>query len=161
MEDAMSFSIESVREAPVRPADVYQFYIDPSTWGHWGHNTRWARAEGPLAVGSLVDVKAGYGAVYPVRVLKLVPGRLIVCEVRPRGLHITMSFEVTPTAAGARLRHALEVGGRFAGLTRRLGFPWLYRRLLAKETRRLVALVNEAGSPAADAKAQASNYDSR
>ena len=141
----MAFSIESIREAPVQPSEVYRFYIDPTTWGHWGHNTRWARSDGPLAEGSLVHVKAGYGAVYPVRVLQLEPDRLIVCEVRPRGLHITMSFEVTPTDAGASLRHTLEVGGRFAGLARRLGFPWLYRRLLAKETRRLVALVRGTG----------------
>ena len=142
----MSWSIESVREGPVRPEDVYRFYVDPSTWGHWGHNTRWARADGPLAVGSVVRVKAGYGAVYPVRILRLEPDRLIVCEVRPRGLLITSSFEVTPTGAGARLTHTIDVGGRFAGLTRALGFPWLYRRLLAKETRRLVALVSEQGS---------------
>jgi hypothetical protein len=53
---------------------------------------------------------------------------------------------VTPTDAGARLTHTIEVGGRFASLTRALGFPWLYRRLLAKETRRLVALVSDQGS---------------
>jgi uncharacterized protein YndB with AHSA1/START domain len=142
----MSWSIESVREAPVRPGDVYRFYVDPSTWANWGHNTRWARADGTLTVGSVVRVKAGYGAVYPVRILRLEPDRLIVCEVRPRGLLITSSFEVTPTDAGARLTHTIEVGGRFASLTRVLGFPWLYRRLLAKETRRLVARVSDQGS---------------
>ena len=142
----MAFSIESTREASVRPEEVYRFYIDPTTWGRWGHNTRWARSDGPLSEGSVVHVKAGYGAVYAVGILRLVPDRLIVCKVKPRGLLITSSFEVTPTDAGAMLRHTLEVGGRFAGLTSHLGFPWLYRRLLAKETRRLVALVSESGS---------------
>ena len=149
----MSWSIESVRDVQRRPAEVYRFYVEPETWGRWGHNTRWARADGPLAEGSVVHVKAGYGAVYPVRVLRLEPDRLIVCEVKPRGLLITSSFEVTPIDPGARLRHTIEVGGRFAGLTRLLGFPWLYRRLLAKETRRLVALVNVRES-AADAGAR-------
>ncbi len=149
----MSWSIENVREAPVQPEEVYGFYIDPSTWGRWGHNTRWARADGPITVGSIVHVKAGYGAVYPVRVLQLEPDRLIVCEVKPRGLLITSSFEVTPVDAGARLRHTIEVGGRFAGVARLLGFAWLYRRLLAKETRRLVALVDVRES-AADAGAR-------
>ena len=151
----MSFSIESVREAPASPDAVYRFYIDPSTWGRWGHNTRWARAEGPVAEGSIVHVKAGYGAVYPVRVLRLVPGRLIVCEVKPRGLLVTNSYEVTSAGAGARLRHTIEVEGRIAGLLPRLGFKWLYRRLLAKETRRLVALVIERETQADDAKTQA------
>jgi uncharacterized protein YndB with AHSA1/START domain len=139
----MTWSIESIREAPVPPEAVYRFYIDPSTWGRWGHNTRWARADEPVTEGSVVHVKAGYGVVYPVRILQLVPDRLVVCEVRPRGLLVKSSFEVTPADAGARLRHTIEVQGRVAGLARRLGFSWLYRRLLAKETRKLVALAVE------------------
>jgi hypothetical protein len=42
------------------------------------------------------------------------------------------------------------VQGRVAGLARRLGFSRLYRRLLAKETRKLVALAVEARQPAGE-----------
>lgn len=138
----MTWSIESVREAPLTPSDVFRFYVDPTTWGRWGHNTRSAWADGPVVEGGTVQVKAGYGVVYPVRVVRLVPDRLIVCEIRPRGMLVTNSYEVEPAAAGVRIRHTIEVAGTMAGPARLLQFPWLYRRLLAKEIRRLVALAS-------------------
>ena len=138
----MAWSIESVREAALSPSEVFRFYADPSTWGRWGHNTRWARADGPVVEGGIVHVKAGYGAVYAVRVVKVVPDRLIVCEVRPVGLLVTNSYEVEPSGAGVRIRHTIQVAGRLAGLLRVFQMPWFYRRLLAREIRRLVALAS-------------------
>jgi hypothetical protein len=138
----VAWSIESVREAPLSPSEIFRFYVDPSTWGSWGHNTRWARADGPVVEGGTVHVKAGYGAVYAVRVLKLVPDRLIVCEIRPAGMIVTNSYEVEPIPAGVSIRHTINVAGPFAGPSRLLQFPRLYRRLLAREIRRLVALAS-------------------
>jgi hypothetical protein len=60
----VSWTIESVREADVEPAAVFALYADPATWSRWGHNARWARADGPLVEGGTVDVRAGYGSVY-------------------------------------------------------------------------------------------------
>lgn len=136
----MSWSIESVHEAALTPSQIFRFYTDPSTWGSWGHNTRWARAIGPVVEGAIVEVKAGYGTVYPVRVVRVEPDRLVVCEVRPMGMLVTNTYEVAPSPAGVRIRHAIDVDGKIAGLTRILQFPRLYRRLLDKEIRRLVAL---------------------
>ena len=42
----MTWTIETVREAPVAPDDVFQFYADPSTWSSWGHAAQWARVDG-------------------------------------------------------------------------------------------------------------------
>ena len=42
----MSWTMESVREAELTPADVFGFYLDPSTWAAWAHNTRGAYADG-------------------------------------------------------------------------------------------------------------------
>ena len=136
----MSWSIESVHEAALTPSQIFRFYTDPSTWGSWGHNTRWARSIGPVVEGAIVEVKAGYGTVYAVRVVRVEPDRLVVCEVRPVGMLVTNTYEVAPTPAGVRIRHAIEVDGKVAGLTRLLQFPRLYRRLLDKEIHRLVAL---------------------
>lgn len=138
----MAWSIESVHEAALTPSEIYRFYANPSTWGRWGHNTRWARATGPIVEGAIVDVKAGYGTVYGVRLLRVVPDRLVVCEVRPVGMLVTNSYEVEPSAAGVRIRHTIRVDGRLAGLTRLLQLPRLYRGLLDKEIRRLVALAS-------------------
>ena len=133
----MTWSVEQVRIANVRPDEVFRYYTDPSTWPRWGHNTRWARLEGPYVEGATVLVRAGYEKVWPVRVLRVVPDHLVVNEVRPVGLVVINTFEVTPVDGGSQLRHGIDVSGRFARFYG-LFLPALYRRLLAKETRRLV-----------------------
>jgi hypothetical protein len=146
----VAWSIESVRDANLSAVDVFRLYSDPSTWGSWGHNTRWARADGPVVEGSIVYVKAGYGKVYPVRIRRMVADRYIECEVRPVGLVVVNTYEVQPTAQGVRIRHGIEVSGRIARLLNLLFLDKLYTRLLAKETRRLVELAAVRGdSPAA------------
>lgn len=149
----MSWSIESSREARLTPAEVYRFYADPSTWGSWGHNTKWARADGPVVEGATVHVKAGYGKVYPVLIRRAMPDRFVECEVRPRGMVVVNTYQVEPIADGVRIRHGIEVSGRIARLTKLLQLDKLYTRLLAKEISRLVELAtrepadrNRAGS---------------
>jgi hypothetical protein len=77
------WTIRSWAQAPVPPEAIFAFYVDPTTWGSWGHNTRWARARGPIPVqeGSIVDVKAGYGKVYPVLMRRVVADRYVECEI--------------------------------------------------------------------------------
>jgi uncharacterized protein YndB with AHSA1/START domain len=101
--------IESVRDAAVAPADVFRLYADPSTWSRWGHNAKSAYADGPLVEGGTVDVRAGYGKVYPCRIRRLVAGRALELEVRPPLMTVINTYEVEPTADGAHIRHALEV----------------------------------------------------
>ena len=108
----MSWMIETVREAAVGAADVFRLYADPSTWSEWGHNAKWARAEGPLVEGGTVHVRAGYGKVYPCRIRRLVAGRALVLKARPPFMTVIQTYEVEPTPEGARIRHALEVSGR-------------------------------------------------
>ena len=136
----MPWSIEAVREADVSPAEVFRYYTDPSTWPRWGHNTRWAKIDGPYVEGATVHVRAGYEKVWPVTVLRVDPDHLVVNEVRPVGLVVINTFEVTPSATGSRLRHAIDVDGRFHRFYR-LFLPPLYRRLLQKECRRLVEAI--------------------
>jgi Polyketide cyclase / dehydrase and lipid transport len=136
----VSWSIESIHEAALTPSQIFSFYTDPPTWGSWGHNARWARAIGPVVEGAIVEVKAGYGTVYAVRVVRVEPDQLVDCEVRPVGMLVTNTYEVAPSPAGVRIRNAIGVDGKVAGLTRLLQFPRLYRLLLDKEIRRLVAL---------------------
>jgi uncharacterized protein YndB with AHSA1/START domain len=90
--------IETVRNAAVAPADVFRLYVDPSTWSEWGHNAKWARADGPLVEGGTVDVKAGYGKVYPCRIRRLVAGRALELEARPPFMAVLQTYEVEPTA---------------------------------------------------------------
>jgi Polyketide cyclase / dehydrase and lipid transport len=136
----MAWSIEAVAQAPLSAQQVWAFYGDPSTWGEWGHNTRWARARGPIEAGATVDVKAGYGKVYPVLIRRLVPDRYIECEVRPPGMLVVNSYAVEPVGDGVQIRHGIEVSGRFASIARAIGFDRLYTRLLQREIARLIVL---------------------
>ena len=136
----MAWSIEAVREAAVAPQDVFALYADPTTWSTWGHNARWARADGPLEEGGTVDVQPNYRATYHCRIRRLVRDRALELEVRPVGLLIINVYEVEPTELGSRVRHALEFSGRLAGPVRWIGLDRLYRRLLEREVRAVIEL---------------------
>jgi uncharacterized protein YndB with AHSA1/START domain len=136
----MAWSIEAVREAAVDPHDVFALYVDPTTWSTWGHNARWARSDGRLEQGGTVEVQANYRAVYHCRIRKLVRDRALELEVRPVGLKIVNVYEVEPTDAGSRIRHALEFSGALARPVRWIGLDRIYRRLLEREVRAVIEL---------------------
>jgi uncharacterized protein YndB with AHSA1/START domain len=139
----MSWLIESVRDAPVDPAAVWRLYANPATWPVWGHNAKWARADGPLIEGGTVDVKAGYGKVYRCRIRRFVEGRAIVFEVRPPLITVLQTYEVDPTPEGAHIRHAIEIRGPLAGLMRLLRVDKVYQGWLDVEVTKLIAMARD------------------
>ena len=136
----MTWTIETVRNAAVAPADIFRLYTDPSTWPDWGHNAKWARADGPLVEGGTVDVKAGYGKVYRCLIRRLVAGRAIEIEVRPPFIKVIQTFEVEPIPEGAHIRHAIEVSGPLAGVMRLCRVDRVYQGWLDKEVGKLIAM---------------------
>ena len=143
----MSWTIESVREADVEPDAVYALYADPATWNRWGHNATWARADGALVQGGTVDVRAGYGTVYHCLIRRLEPGRALELVVRPAFLTIINVYEVEPYGGGARVRHAFEVSGPLATVTRLVGLDRMYQRRLDDEVAAVVRLAANPGEP--------------
>jgi uncharacterized protein YndB with AHSA1/START domain len=139
--------IESVRDAAVAPADVFRLYVDPSTWSEWCHNAKWALADGPLVEGGTVDVKAGYGKVYPCRIRRLVAGRALELEVRPPLMTVINTYEVEPTTEGARIRHALEISGPLAGVTQLVRLDRVYQGWLDKEVAKLIEMASHPSGP--------------
>lgn len=142
----MGWTIEAVREADVAPDAVWRLYADPATWSRWGHNATWARADGPLAQGGTVDVRANYGTVYHCPIRKLEPGRALELVVNPAGLMIVNVYEVEPTTGGSRVRHAFEVSGPLATPTKWIGLGRLYRRQLAQEVEAVIAMAKDPAS---------------
>ena len=138
-----AWMIESVQEAPVDPASVFALYADPTTWDRWGHNATWARSDGPLVQGGIVEVRAGYGTVYRCLIRRLEPGRALELVVRPAGLSIVNVYEVEPTGEGSRIRHAFEVSGPLATVTR-LTLKGMYQRRLDDEVRAVAAIASAA-----------------
>jgi hypothetical protein len=147
----LGWTIESVREADVDPGAVWALYADPASWSSWGHNATWARSEGPLVEGGIVDVRAGYGTVYHCRIRRLEPGQTLELVVRPSLLTIVNIYEVEPTSSGARVRHAFDVSGPLAGLTR-LALARMYQRKLDDEVADVVRMAASPGEPASGAR---------
>ena len=138
---AVGWTIEAVREAPVAPEAVFALYADPATWSAWGHNAPWVHADGPLAVGGTVDVRAGYGKTYRCLVRRLEPGRALELVVRPPGMTIINVYEVSPgTAGGSRIRHAFIVSGPVGAVARVFGIGRVYRGWLAQEVDRVAQM---------------------
>jgi hypothetical protein len=142
----MGWTIEAVRDAGVAPAAVWRLYADPGTWSRWGHNATWARADGPLVLGGTVDVRANYGTVYHCPIRRFEDGRALELVVKPAGLTIVNVYEVSPSEAGSRVRHAFEISGPLARPTRWIGLHRLYRRQLALEVEAVIALAKDPGS---------------
>lgn len=140
----VTWTIETVRDAAVAPESVFRLYADPSTWSRWGHNAKWARASGPLAEGGTVDVRAGYGKTYTCRILRLVAGRALVVEARPPFIKVIQTYEVEPTATGARIRHVLEISGPLSGPMRLARVDRVYQGWLDKEVHRLIEMAASA-----------------
>src|SRR5688572_5228441 len=135
----MGYTIEATREAAVDARDIFDLYMDPSTWSTWGHNVRWAHADGPLAEGGTVDIRPMYPVTYHCKIQRLVPGRLLQIEVRPVGLRIVNVYEVEPLESGrSRIRHAFEIAGPMSGPLRWIGVARLYRSSLDDEIRHCV-----------------------
>ena len=146
----MTWTIESVRTAAVTPAEVFRLYADPATWSRWGHNARWARADGPLVEGGTVDVRAGYGKVYHCGIRRLVPDHVLELEARPPLIRVVQTYEIEPAPGGVRIRHALEISGPLSGLMKLLRVDRLYQGLLDKEVRKLIEITTMNGRPTAD-----------
>ena len=135
----MTWSMEDTHEAAVASADVFRYYTDPASWGAWAHNTAWARGQTPLEAGSAVEVRVrSYPWTYTVRVRDVKPGQRMVTEVRPFGVVITSTYEVTPTPTGSRLHHTISLAGPLEVLYK--GVRGQYSRMLIAETRRVAEL---------------------
>lgn len=149
----MTWTIEAVHEAPVTPAAVFALYADPDTWSRWGHNATWARATEPLREGAIVEVRAGYGKVYPCRVRRFEPDRALELVVRPPGMTIVNVYEVAPAGihgTDSRIRHAFEITGPMGVFARVVGLGRVYRRKLAAEAEAVARLAagEDPGTPA-------------
>ena len=59
---------------------------------------------------------------------------------------VVNTYEVTPTADGAHIRHALKVSGPLAGVIRLIGFDRAYQASLDKEVGRVVEMATVSAS---------------
>jgi hypothetical protein len=108
-----------------------------------GSHRDWARADGPLVEGGIVEARAGYGTVYRWLIQRLEPDRALELVVKPAGLDDHRRLRVTPSDTGSRVRHAFEISGPIAGITR----PFLVDRYLRKLGAEVTAVIAMASDP--------------
>lgn len=128
------WSISSAALAPVPPEAIFPFYVDPSTWGSYGHNTRWARARGPVVEGALSTSRLATG-----RSTRCSCAESSNAKFGRRACSSRRRFQwIVPT--GSRVEHTITVSGRFARATKLIGFDRLYTKFLQREVATLIAL---------------------
>lgn len=87
-----------------------------------------------------MHVKAGYGRVYPCRILRFVPGRVLKLEARPPLVIAINTYEVDPIPGGVRIRHAIEISGPLSGPMKVIRTDRVYQGWLDKEVDKLIAM---------------------
>ncbi len=141
----MTWTVETIRDTTVDPADVFRQYVDPATWVKWGHGARSAHADGPMAEGGTVAVRGKNGMPYVCMIRRLDAGRRLDLEVRTLGMVTKQAYEVEPHEGGARVRHALEISGPASWILRIAGVPGRYQRALDREVHDVIATAGAAG----------------
>ena len=110
--------------------------------GRLGAQHRMGSSNRTGRAGAIVEVRvANYPHTYHVKIRDLQDGRRVVCEVKPVGVTIVSTYEVTPIDGGSRLHHTIEISGRLERPYRLLERQ--YTRMLEEETRRLAELVGK------------------
>ena len=105
-----------------------------------------------MVEGGIVRVRANYRAVYRCRIRRLEPGRALELEVRPAGLTVINVYEVEPTGAGSRIRHAFEVSGPISAVVRPF-LAGIYRKQLEAEVDKLAREIRAENPPLDDQQA--------
>ena len=96
-------------------------------------------------------MRAGYGAVYHCRVRRLEAGRALELIVKLALITIVNVYEVEPAPLGARIRHAFEVSGPLASITR-LALRRMYQRRLDEESGDVARMAADPDDPALAAR---------
>jgi uncharacterized protein YndB with AHSA1/START domain len=130
------WSVESSRTIDGSPSEIWDRYADPGTWPRWGHSTRAAEADGPLAVGSVVTIRPTRGPTQRVRIVAFEPERRLASELAMPGARMRFQYVIEPLASGCLIRHQVAMEGPLAGLLGRF-MRASNERKLAIETARL------------------------
>ncbi len=109
---------ETTLDADAPPEAVWGVWTDVAGRPRWHPGLRWARAEGPLAVGARLAWKPERARPVALVVAALLPGRRLVL-VGTHGPPVARGHyvhEVVPLPGGAcRLTHRMALSGPLAG----------------------------------------------
>ena len=141
----MTWTVETIRDTTVDPADVFRQYVDPATWVKWGHGARSAHADGPMAEGGTVAVRGKNGMPYVCMIRRLEAGARLDLEVRTLGMVTKQPTKWSRTREVRACGPArLEPRPGLLDL-RNAGVPGRYQRAFDREVHDVIATAGAAG----------------
>src|SRR3712207_7011790 len=135
MEQRTSIHVEA------SPDRVWEVLVDVERWPEWTDSVSWARplSDGPLAVGSQVEVSQPRIPTGTYTVTALQPGRAFTWEQRQPGSTVSAHHECTQLPdGGTRVDLRVVMSGAIGGMVGRI-YRKLTRRYLAMEAAGLKA----------------------
>lgn len=112
----MAWNFEHSATTSATPAQLWQRYVDPTTWPEWDHELDWVRVDGPFAAGTAGVLKPAGGPKTKFRVAEVTEQSSFTDVSSLPFAKMTFSHRIEPTAAGTRFTHAVTITGPLSPL---------------------------------------------
>ena len=93
------------------PETIFRIYEDVENWNTWDPDTRAARLDRGLALGSKGYLSPSKGHSIPISVTACKANHHFRVTSKTRLFRIDFDHELTPTVSGTRVVHRVSVGG--------------------------------------------------
>jgi uncharacterized protein YndB with AHSA1/START domain len=112
----LSASIEAAIDIHASPQRVFEVWSRVSEWPMWDPDTRSARLDGPLAVGSTGRLQPRKGLAVRLEVVRVEPQQRLDLRSPVLGSHLHFEHVLQPLASGCRVTHSVWFSGWLASL---------------------------------------------
>lgn len=146
--------IEHRTTVSASPEVIFRIYEDVSNWHTWDPDTKQAKLDGPMRIGTRGKLTPAKGSTVPMVVTEVVPSRSFTVESKIPLFCMRFEHELTPSQAGTEVVHRVTFSGLLSVilgpmLSRQLntGLPVTLGRLKQLAERQSAAIVNHIPRP--------------
>jgi uncharacterized protein YndB with AHSA1/START domain len=100
---------------PVAAEKVWALWEKPKRWPEWNEQLASAELDGPLAVGTRVELKLKRGGRMVLHVTELEARARLVCEAKLIGCTYGHEQTLTPSGSGTEVSHRIYLTGPLSG----------------------------------------------
>ncbi|MDQ2748850.1 MAG: SRPBCC family protein [Actinomycetota bacterium] len=116
----MPWTFEHTTTTNATPAQLWERYVDPTTWPEWDHELEWVRVDGPFAVGTAGVLKPAGGPKTKFRLAEVTEHASFTDVNRLPLATMTFGHRIEPTATGSRFTHHVTITGPLSPLFARV-----------------------------------------
>jgi hypothetical protein len=113
-------SVQATLLIPASPQAVQAVYADVAHWHVWDPDTRWAKLDGPFAVGTTGQLCPAKGLPIRMRLTEVSPQGGFTVQSPVLGSHMTFEHILEPVPQGVQVTHRVTFSGWLAG-----GLMWM------------------------------------